>query len=33
VHGVWVNGVRIAGRDGTLNKHELPGRLLREFAA
>jgi N-acyl-D-amino-acid deacylase len=33
VHGVWVNGVRIVGRDGTFNKHELPGRLLREFAA
>jgi N-acyl-D-amino-acid deacylase len=33
VHGVWVNGVRIAGREGTFNKHELPGRLLREFTA
>jgi N-acyl-D-aspartate/D-glutamate deacylase len=33
VHGVWVNGVRIAGREGTFNMHELPGRLLREFAA
>jgi N-acyl-D-aspartate/D-glutamate deacylase len=33
VHGVWVNGVRIVGRDETFNKHELPGRLLREFAA
>jgi N-acyl-D-amino-acid deacylase len=33
VHGVWVNGVRIAGRDGTFDKHELPGRLLREFAS
>jgi N-acyl-D-amino-acid deacylase len=32
VHGVWVNGVRIAGRDGNLNKGKLPGRLLREFA-
>jgi N-acyl-D-amino-acid deacylase len=33
VHGVWVNGARIVGRDGAFNKHELPGRLLREFAA
>jgi N-acyl-D-aspartate/D-glutamate deacylase len=33
VHGVWVNGVRIVGRDGALGKRELPGRLLREFAA
>jgi N-acyl-D-aspartate/D-glutamate deacylase len=33
VHGVWVNGVRIAGKDGILNKNELPGRLLRHFAA
>jgi N-acyl-D-amino-acid deacylase len=33
VHGVWVNGARIVGRDGTFSKHELPGRLLREFAA
>jgi N-acyl-D-aspartate/D-glutamate deacylase len=33
VHGVWVNGVRIAGKQGTLNTRELPGRLLREFAA
>jgi N-acyl-D-aspartate/D-glutamate deacylase len=32
VQGVWVNGVRIAGRDGTFDKKELPGRLLREFA-
>jgi N-acyl-D-amino-acid deacylase len=33
VHGVWVNGVRVAGRDGSYNKNDLPGRLLREFAA
>jgi N-acyl-D-aspartate/D-glutamate deacylase len=33
VHGVWVNGVRIAGRDGTFGSNVLPGRLLREFAA
>ena len=33
VHGVWVNGVRIVGRGGTLNQGQLPGRLLREFTA
>jgi len=33
VHGVWVNGVRVVGRDGTLQKGKLPGRLLREFSA
>jgi hypothetical protein len=33
VHGVWVNGVRIAGRDGTYDRKKLPGRLLREFSA
>jgi N-acyl-D-aspartate/D-glutamate deacylase len=31
VHGVWVNGVRIVGRDGPLEVGALPGRLLREF--
>jgi N-acyl-D-amino-acid deacylase len=33
VHGVWVNGVRIVGRGGTLDKARLPGRLLREFSS
>jgi N-acyl-D-aspartate/D-glutamate deacylase len=33
VHGVWVNGVRIAGKGGAFSGKELPGRLLREFAA
>jgi N-acyl-D-amino-acid deacylase len=34
VHGVWVNGARIVSRDGTLeDRRELPGRLLRDFAA
>jgi N-acyl-D-amino-acid deacylase len=33
VHGVWVNGVRIVARGGTLDKGRLPGRLLREFAS
>jgi N-acyl-D-aspartate/D-glutamate deacylase len=32
VHGVWVNGVRVAGKDG-FDKSKLPGRLLRDFAA
>jgi N-acyl-D-amino-acid deacylase len=39
VHGVWVNGVRVAGREGFVNskehfgRRELPGRLLRDFNA
>jgi N-acyl-D-aspartate/D-glutamate deacylase len=33
VHGVWVNGCRVAGKDGALDPGKLPGRLLREFAA
>ena len=33
VQGVWVNGCRVAGKDGALNPGRLPGRLLREFAA
>jgi N-acyl-D-amino-acid deacylase len=39
VHGVWVNSVRVAGRDGLVNskelsgRRELPGRLLRDFTA
>jgi N-acyl-D-amino-acid deacylase len=33
VHGVWVNGVRIVGKDGPCDAKELPGRLLREFSA
>jgi N-acyl-D-aspartate/D-glutamate deacylase len=32
VHGVWVNGVRVAGKDGAIQRERLPGRLLREFA-
>ena len=31
VHGVWVNGARIVGKDGPLPLPKLPGRLLREF--
>ena len=33
VHGVWVNGVRIAGGAGGADPAKLPGRLLREFSA
>jgi N-acyl-D-amino-acid deacylase len=33
VHGVWVNGVRVAGKNGATNGKDLPGRLLREFCA
>jgi N-acyl-D-amino-acid deacylase len=32
VHGVWVNGARVAGKDGAVQRERLPGRLLREFA-
>jgi N-acyl-D-aspartate/D-glutamate deacylase len=32
VHGVWVNGTRVAGREGIV-RAGLPGRLLRDFAA
>jgi len=33
VHGVWVNGVRIADAQGMRALQRLPGRLLRDFAA
>ena len=33
VHGVWVNGSRIADQNGLRKSEHLPGRLLREFAA
>jgi N-acyl-D-aspartate/D-glutamate deacylase len=33
VHGVWVNGVRVAGKNDGIEHHKLPGRLLREFFA
>lgn len=33
VHGVWVNGTRIADQSGPLEVRELPGRLLRDFAS
>jgi hypothetical protein len=33
VHGVWVNGVRVAGKAGTFDASRLPGRLLRDFSA
>jgi N-acyl-D-amino-acid deacylase len=32
VHGVWVNGVRVADARGPLESQPRPGRLLREFA-
>jgi len=31
VHGVWVNGVRIADERGAMPSGRLPGRVLREF--
>jgi N-acyl-D-aspartate/D-glutamate deacylase len=32
VHGVWVNGMRVAGANGALPLERLPGRLLRPGA-
>ncbi|MDX1374900.1 MAG: amidohydrolase family protein [Burkholderiales bacterium] len=32
VHGVWVNGVRVADARGALEAQPRPGRLLREFS-
>src|SRR4029078_13480065 len=32
VHGVWVNGVRIADAHGLRIPREMPGRFLRRFA-
>jgi N-acyl-D-amino-acid deacylase len=32
VHGVWVNGARVADARGPLEPEPRPGRLLREFA-
>lgn len=33
VHGVWINGVRVADARGLIESAGNPGRLLREFAA
>jgi len=33
VHGVWVNGERIADQNGLRKSERLPGKLLREFTA
>ena len=33
VHGVWVNGQRVADSNGPVALPRLPGKLLREFAA
>ena len=33
LHGVWVNGTRILGRDGEMTGAPRPGQLLRDFAA
>jgi N-acyl-D-aspartate/D-glutamate deacylase len=31
VHGVWVNGQKVANQDGLIPQDELPGELLTEF--
>jgi hypothetical protein len=31
VHGVWVNGVRVADENGMRAITKLPGKMLREF--
>ncbi len=33
VHGVWVNGQRIADANGLMDMTRLPGKLLRDFSA
>jgi hypothetical protein len=33
LHGVWVNGVRVADETGALPATRRAGKLLREFAA
>jgi hypothetical protein len=33
VHGVWVNGERVADSNGAVKTDPMPGRLLREFEA
>ncbi len=33
VHGVWVNGVRVADSRGAMRPSTLPGRVLRDFLA
>ncbi len=33
LHGVWVNGTRVADQGGILPTDHLPGQLLREFSA
>ena len=32
VHGVWVNGRRVADTNGLTALQQLPGKLLRDFA-
>jgi N-acyl-D-aspartate/D-glutamate deacylase len=32
IHGIWVNGARIADESGVLQSETRPGRLLRDFA-
>ena len=32
VHGVWVNGEKVANADGLVGMKRLPGKLLRDFA-
>jgi N-acyl-D-aspartate/D-glutamate deacylase len=33
VHGVWVNGRRVADESGLIDRRAMPGRVLREFAS
>jgi N-acyl-D-aspartate/D-glutamate deacylase len=33
LHGVWVNGVRVANESGPLRDAGRPGKLMREFQA
>jgi hypothetical protein len=33
LHGVWVNGRRVADQNGLIRDGTLPGQLIRDFAA
>ena len=33
IHGVWINGTRVADRNGMIADGKMPGKVLREFAA
>ena len=32
IHGIWVNGTRVADKDGVMSLEARPGQVLRSFA-